>query len=343
LFTIFDYIKSYRDISFEEVPWNMSDNLICSILAYLPTQGFKKATNLFEIYEEVKKVENPERLGIVEPKSIEILKFMIDSIRYSELEFSNFIKLKNKETQFGAVTIRINKRTIISFQGTDYSTIGWLENFRMVYEYPTYTQKLAVDYLNNVLQTEKNDNVYVLGHSKGGNLAMVSAMECPESIYNKIKQVYNFDGPGFREEEYVSKRYQNISKKLVNVVPSGSVIGMIMNNKDYHVIKTNCIGFKGHFPINWRIENTSLIGDDLSYISKQIHKSTTIGFKAIDNLLIREAIESLFDALSEDKTADIKLSLEKIIKTYNKLKLENPKIFQNLDDIFNSIFEAVKE
>ncbi|MEI3499052.1 MAG: Mbeg1-like protein [Bacilli bacterium] len=62
------------------------------------------------------------------------------------------------------------KEKIISFKGTDSSLIGWLENFRLAYEYPTYTQKLAIDYLKNNISFLDQD-VYVVGHSKGGNLA----------------------------------------------------------------------------------------------------------------------------------------------------------------------------
>jgi len=343
MLTIFDYVKCHKDVSLDELPWNLMDNLVCTILVYLPTCGFKNQKILSDIYEEVKFIDNPEKLGIVEPKSIELAKLLLDSRRYMDLRVSNFVKLKNENTQFGAVTFRIRDNTVVSFQGTDYSTIGWLENFRIAYEYPTYTQNLAAEYLNNTLNLSKDNNIYVLGHSKGGNLAMASVMECSDIIYDKIKRIYNFEGPGFREVEYTSEKYKKMSEKLINFVPSTSVIGILMNNKDYHVIKPNCIGFNGHFPINWGIEGCTFIKGELSYVSRQIHKSTTVGFKDIDNDTIKDAIENMFDALGEDKALDIKVSIDSVITVYNKLKKEKPKVFECLDIIFNSIIDAIKD
>ena len=36
------------------------------------------------------------------------------------------------------------------------------------------------------------------GHSKGGNLAVYSAVFCGEAVQNQLMRVYNNDGPGFR-------------------------------------------------------------------------------------------------------------------------------------------------
>lgn len=343
MLTIFDYIKYNKDISLKDLSWNMMDILLCSILVHLPVNGFDKVKKIQDVYDEAKEVDNPKSLGVLEPKSIEIAKLILDSDRYRELEFSNFVKLKNEDTQFGAGTFRIKDITIVSFQGTDYSTIGWLENFRLAYQYPTHTQKLAVDYLKNTLRLLRDKKVYVAGHSKGGNLAMASVMECSKGIYNRIKQIYNFDGPGFREEEYNSEKYKRMSEKLINIVPSGSVIGVLMNNENYLAVKTNCIGFNSHFPNNWLVKENSFVNGELSYLSKQIHKSTTIGFRDLGDELINDIVETMFNAINEDKTADIKFSLENIIKVHNKLKSDNPKIFDGLDAIFNSMVEAVKD
>jgi len=342
LFDIFDYVKEHKDVLIEDFSWNVIDNLICAILAYLPTEGFEKTKSLKEIYEEVKEVNDPEKLGAVEPKSIDMIKLLLDCSRYREMEVSNFVKIKNENTQFGAVTFRINNITIVSFQGTDYSTIGWLEDFRFAYEYPTYTQELAIGYLKDTLHLFSDNEVYVVGHSKGGTLAMTSVMESSLVVYNKIKKVYNFDGPGFLEAEYRSKKYRRLSRKLVNIVPTGSTIGVLLNNKHYQAVKANALGFNGHFPTNWRVYKRSFVKGRLSYLSNQIHKSTTVGLKKVDKEILKEAVETLFSALSEDKTADIKLSLEKIVEVYMKLKLENPKTFECLDTIFNAMVSGWK-
>lgn len=340
MFTVFDYVKRNKEVSLEKSSWNLIDNLVCSILAYLPTDGFNEERSLQEIYDEVKVVDNPEKLGAVEPKSIELIKLMLDGARYEGLKISNFVKIKNGKTQFGAATFRIKGITIVSFQGTDYSTIGWLEDFRLAYEYPTHTQVLAVDYLKKTLDLEKDNCVYVVGHSKGGTLAMTSVMENSDEIYKRIKRVYNFDGPGFRDEEYHSKKYKKMSKKLTNFVPTGSMIGVLLNNRSYEAVKTNTLGFNGHFPTYWRVYGKSFVRGRLSCLSRKIHKSTMIALRKVDDYVIKEAVEGLFAALSDDVTADIKLSLEKVMEVYKELKEEKPETFECLEVIFKEVIAA---
>ena len=42
MYTIYDYLKYYKDESFNDLPWNMIDNLLCSILSYVPLKSFNK-------------------------------------------------------------------------------------------------------------------------------------------------------------------------------------------------------------------------------------------------------------------------------------------------------------
>ena len=55
------------------------------------------------------------------------------------------------------------------------------------------------------------------------------------SILQRIKKIYNFDGPGFRKQEYESNKYQALTKKLVNIMPSGSLVGVLLYNDNYNI------------------------------------------------------------------------------------------------------------
>ena len=70
--------------------------------------------------------------------------------------------------------------------------------------------------------------VIVCGHSKGGNLALTASLGTGLLKRHKIKAIYSFDGPGLRKEEFSSFNYKNISKKLINIVPSQSMIGVLL-------------------------------------------------------------------------------------------------------------------
>ena len=148
MFTIIDYLKFYKDTSFDDVRWNDLDNLLGAILVYLPVPSFKEGKNLKELYDYALS-KTLATSSFMAPKAMEILNMVKDSKRYAEIIISDFTNIKNEEVQFGACIIKTETEKIISFKGTDGSLIGWLENFRLAYEYPTYTQRLAIDYLKN--------------------------------------------------------------------------------------------------------------------------------------------------------------------------------------------------
>ena len=40
MYTIYDYLKYYKDYDINEVPWNDMDNLLLSTIVYIPMKGF---------------------------------------------------------------------------------------------------------------------------------------------------------------------------------------------------------------------------------------------------------------------------------------------------------------
>lgn len=46
---IYDYLKFYQEKSVTEINWNMMDNLVLSILAYLPISSFLSSKSLGEL------------------------------------------------------------------------------------------------------------------------------------------------------------------------------------------------------------------------------------------------------------------------------------------------------
>ena len=56
MYTIVDYLKYYKDSNFDEVGFNVMDNLLFSILVYLPIESFDKVKSFDEFwnYETLK-------------------------------------------------------------------------------------------------------------------------------------------------------------------------------------------------------------------------------------------------------------------------------------------------
>ena len=118
------------------------------------------------------------------------------------------------------------------------------------------------------------------------------------------------------------------------------MIGVLLNNRSYEAVKTNTLGFNGHFPTYWRVYGKSFVRGRLSCLSRKIHKSTMIALRKVDDDVIKEAVEGLFVALSDDVTADIKLSLEKVVEVYKELREEKPETFECLEVIFKEVIVA---
>ena len=340
MYTIKDYLKYYKNTSLEEVSWNEADNLLCAILVYLPLDSYIGTKTLQEFYNYAQEAKESLDSSVMAPHAYNLLEEIVKATRYQAIEITNFTRIKNEDTQFGAATFRINKLTIISYKGTDGSLIGWIENFRLGYQYPTNTHLLAIKYLHENISS-LDENIYVVGHSKGGNLAMVSAMESSKEELNKIKNIYNFDGPGFKKEEYESTKFHNIQSKLINIVPQTSLVGMILNNDNYRVIKSNEFAFDEHYPTSWCFFGQYFIEGNLSTLSLQLHESTTKGIEELDQKRMAETFETIFKSLEKEYSSKFKITLTDLRNFYLNMKDVDPTIKKYLDTIFDSMFKAI--
>lgn len=301
MYTIYDYLKYYGEITIDQIKWNVQDNLICSLLSYLPFESFNRKYNLLDFYNYIVQNKEIALQNKSSQKSVDLLKKLLELPRYKDLYITNSVYILNDETQFGATTFSIQKNTIISYRGSDDSMISWIENLKIAYTYPTITHKQAINYLNKI----KGNNIFVNGHSKGGNLAIVSAMECKSSIYNKIKRIDNFDGPGLRKEEFMSQKYKKISSKLHNFLPSDSFVGSLLYNDNYNYIKSNGMGIKVHYPYSWILFGEEFIKQKSSSFSTKLHDITTKGFSKINQNDLQKTFDAIINYLIDNKKAKL--------------------------------------
>lgn len=369
MYTIFDYVEYYRHLDTADAPWNVMDCLLCSVLAYVPAVSFEGEKDIDEFisYSEAYS-ENMEN-GLV-TQVYELLMLIKGSVRYGNMRVSNFINLRSDETQFGAVTFRVGKNVTVSYKGTDYALIGWIENMRGAYQYPTATHSLAISYLNNV-SLYPDDVLYVCGHSKGGNLAMAACMEAAgeklavmdhelgrleaetedssvksyraatraaDCLFDRIKKIYNFDGPGFRKDEYYQVKFALMAEKLTTIVPTDSVVGVLMNNNtDYVVVKSNSIALGEHNPTTWEVFGQCFVEGRLSNISRRLHTNTTKGVENISYDTMKLAFETIFENLNHEYAADFKLSFSQIVTFYRSMKNIDPEIKRGMDQIIEAV------
>lgn len=73
----------------------------------------------------------------------------------------------------------------------------WKDNFRMFLKDPTWQQLYTLHQLQN---TEFDKSFYLCGHSKGGNLALYTALTMKQELQDKLVQVISFNAPGITKE-----------------------------------------------------------------------------------------------------------------------------------------------
>lgn len=300
------YIKEYGDKTFNEEKFNEIDNVILSSVVYLNFDGIvpknKKSISLCEagnIFLYKYNYFDVSKLGIAQKVSYKILKQIVNTKRYKDIQMYNYKYIWDTDTQFGAVCFKVKKKFIyVAFEGTDNLLSGWKEDFQMAYEFPVPSQKLAVKYLNeNIKLFDKN--IIVGGHSKGGNLALVSSMYCKNRINKKIKQIYSNDGPGLKKEQIESENYSKIRDRLIHLVPNYSYVGVLLRNDKFTVIKTNRKDFMAHAVSSWQVNKNEFIRENLSSISDSFRNSLLKWLDEHDLNQREKMISTVFKTLEE--------------------------------------------
>lgn len=338
MFTIYDYLDYYKNCSFEEVGFNQMDAMLFACLVYLPIKSFSENKSYKDFVSYAYTFYKDDYSGVMKPSSFALLNKIKISKRYENIIISNFKNVRNNDTQFGAMSVRFNDNLLIAFKGSDSSLISWIENLRLNYQYPTYTQSKGIKYAkDNILDSDKK--VYLVGHSKGGNLAMCAGMEIPSGLRDKVKVIYNFDGPGFLKKEY-EKKFNLIKEKVVNIVPTGSVVGMCLYNDNFKSVKSKDLAFGEHYPVGWGVFGEFFVKTSLSRVSKQIHEMTTTNLDAVDKKQLGETIEELCKGLGVDYDSDFHLSMSEIWEIIRNMKGIDPKVYKYLTSVMQTLMKV---
>ena len=325
---IHSYIKEYGNLTFDEKGFTEVDNVILSMIPYIPLKDIIPKINeggitIFEAYQKFKKKHTLKEIknsGIAIKKASLMFPVLAESKRYQNLILGNFYYESGADYQFGACTITIDKNLMfVTFEGTDDLVAGWLEDFKMSYEYPVMAQKIAIDYLKNITKLF-GPNIIVGGHSKGGNLALVSSMNLPLLKKHKLINIYCNDAPGLRKREIESLRYKSIERKLINFIPNGSIVGVILRHKHQQVVKSYAIGPFQHDAFTWEVDNDKFVRTTQKKSSLKLNK----------------AILSWLDKHSDEERKEIVLSMFKIFEEANIKDLRD---FRN--DKLNNLIKMI--
>ena len=351
---IIDYIEWRGDLSFENSPINEIDDIIFARFSYLP---FK--------YIELKDIDTIENIAL-EMKDLDIENYLwnddkvfLQKIgnckRFKDIKVSDYAEIFDEaaEKQFAAITLWIQKnQKYISFRGTDSSLVGWKEDINMGFKKDVPSQKEAVKYLNSMAEKYKDDLI-IGGHSKGGNLAVYSAVFCKDSVKNRIERVINADGPGFDKSVILTDNYKKILNKIQTYIPQSSIVGRLLEHEEeYQVVKSIQKGIMQHDIYSWEIEPTKLIRIPTVTNNSEIFNGIVSDWLKNTTPEQRENfINMIYEIIMEtqaQRTSDFRVETAKkigiILNGYINVNPEDKKEIEHMVKlILESVFKVLKE
>lgn len=351
--TVLNYLKEYGDCTFRELPMTEVDSLVLCQLSYLKFDGMVPDVkeNLPSVtLSSLAERDDFEKLFAdvrYEEVNRALVAGMLAGRRYRNLKLNCHVNVIEKEweTQFSAITFILEDGTVyVAYRGTDETIVGWKEDFNMAFLSPVPGQEYSVKYLNAVASRIKRP-FYVGGHSKGGNLAVYSAMNCRPEIQERIIKIYSMDGPGFRPEILKECNYEAIRNRVVKILPHSSLVGMLFeSDMNFQVVESKTFGLAQHDPYTWLVEGEHLVRvNDIYERRKRMDNTLNEWILSLDEEKLRTFVDTLYQVISASQadnliefTAEWKRSMNGIVTALKEVDDETKGI---LKEVIKSLFE----
>ena len=302
-----DYLDWRGDVPLSLDGFNEVDGLIVSKLTSLdftdivPADGGMPLADALAAYFE-RRGDKDVRLGVLLPAgTVTMAKKMLEAKRFEGMviyDYINHIDDSNAE-QFCALTASLPDGTrFVAFRGTDDTITAWREDFNMSAHDAVPAQMDAAAYLTRA-GWRFDGRLRVGGHSKGGNLSVFAAMNAPEELQESLIDVFNFDGPGFRESVRALPGYQRIRGKIRMVVPQYAMVGVLLtNDADYEIIESSETGTSAHNGFTWQVLGTRFVRRDKFSLRTRVYTEAIRAWAdKLDLQQRQDLINAVFDAL----------------------------------------------
>ncbi len=345
-----DYLLWRGDIPInKKFKFNEIDSMILARFSYLVFDriNLEPKETIASISEKMKDIDNEEFLYNGDK---ELITYLGESKRFKDMRVTDYVNTNSKENenQFGAITIHISKREIyISFIGTDNTINGWKEDFNMSFMENVPCQIAGKEYTENISKKYPTRKIRIGGHSKGGNVAVYSAITVPEKIQNKIIKVYNYDGPGFNKniiDKYVNDKIIN---KIETYIPQDSVIGRILNHKEKMTVSLSTEkGILQHDIYSWQVlkddliklEKNTNISEDIDKTLTDWLETTTVEQRKIFVDVAFELIYSTDANTFGEIYRNLPVNIPKILKKYAEISSDDKKTMTEMIKIMMTCY-----
>ena len=305
---LIDYLEKVENLTFDQEPLNILDKVCINEIGYLTYEKWltasdlKKPINLHDFAEG--KELNPDYSFMVTKERVELAEAMVRSRRFASLSFSDYRSVLDKEVekQFAAMIFslpELNYHQLV-FRGTDDSVIGWKEDFQLTYSREIPAHRSAMTFLEEHL-LNLSGRITVSGHSKGGNLALYSAVQSSTALREKIAELLLLDSPGLMKSLLEKPSYQELKAKMIVIRPQDSVVGVMLYwDRPAQLVAAEGIGFAQHNALTWEVDlatNDFVHEDQPTELSQRLEETFQEWIETLPKQQLKQGFDLVFDTI----------------------------------------------
>lgn len=298
---VLTYLKWRGDLDFSEQPFNEADNMVLSLLSYIPFRGIvpgKSSPSEITVRNAARAYfVNRKMSSIKKDKDEYLFYLMAQSKRYMNATLSDYVNLDTTDMQFTALTIGLPDGTcFISYKGNEDSILDWRKSFISSYELSRPMEE-ALSYMETVMGscTEK---FRVGGLLKGGLYALYASMKCNVIYKDRLINIYSNDGNGLAPDLDDVYQFEAIKNRFIHIVPQFSIMGLFYEpDVEPIIVDSDNEGLLQFDPYSWNIEGVSFVQKrELSPECQKYNKIFDIWVESASKRDRDIFIKNLFDA-----------------------------------------------
>lgn len=304
---LLNYVNRHKRGSFSK-GFTEIDFLIFSCLSYLKFDyirpNLKEIFNLTSVELKLITPEHTTPFTALVCKMYESIKNAPKYKSIKVIDYKSYFSSENNTQFFGIAYLIDSSNIIVAFRGTDSTVVGWREDLALCYE-GMNSHKHAHDFLENLIKKFTSQDIYVVGHSKGGNLALYSYLMLDTPLVPRIKQVYLYDNPGVNPNHLdIVENYKNRLHKINSYIPTESVIGVLLLRLEARlIVRSSEKSLAQHNPFTWKIEKNQFIREfQLNEKYLRFESAINNWLKTMTDEEKRTLFTTLFDIYEESRS-----------------------------------------
>ena len=344
---LIDYLEKVKELTFNQEPLNILDKVCINEIGYLTYEKWltaselQKTINLHD-YAEGKDL-NPDYSFMVTKERVKLAEAMVRSRRFAGLNLSNYRSVLDKEVekQFAAMIFSLPELDYqqIVFRGTDDSVIGWKEDFQLTYSREISAHRSALAFLSEYLPN-LSGHITVSGHSKGGNLALYSAVQSSPALREQIAELLLLDSPGLMKSLLEKPSYQELKAKMTVIRPQESVVGVMLYwDQAVQLVAAEGIGFAQHNALTWEVDlaiNDFVHEEQPTELSQRLEETFQKWIETLPNQQLKQVFDLFFDTILDsgiESLDDIGIKtlpkLGQLLQEFGNLTNQQKKVLQD--------------